>query len=408
MYRRVRVLGVSTSLQVTAKLDYNARSTDIRSRPPSRPGSPLKRPPPSPLSPPPFRPKAKINGTSTIRKLSSSSSLNVTRSNDLSPSVSRPGSPFKSLRPITNGSHVKAQVSSRPPTKSPPRHAQTNQTTSESRQRSLTSASPNLKLPSPDRPRSGTVGLFPSLEVKARQPQALPVSDRSNPDSDRANSPLLPTKIKSKVSGLAKAINVSDTSSESPPWANARPINARARAPSLTSSISLNPSTSSPPSNFYPITTATPAANPHRYVPPRPIPPLSRNHQISVSTQDIPTPKKSPLIPKIDPATVPLPPHSPPISALSLSSKSSVSQASSSKNGSSVDGAKSTSTVASHRRGQTIDWKGTLSTLSLSIPQLNRVFPNDRGGNPGHESDIESAEESKPQSRAEAKTNRKV
>ncbi|KAL4070694.1 hypothetical protein J3A83DRAFT_3243873 [Scleroderma citrinum] len=414
-------MDVPVKRKVTAKLDYNAGSTYPRVQPPSRPGSPLKRPPASPLSPPPFRPKAKVNGTSTIRKLSSFSSLNAAKSNNVSPSsLSRPGSPFKSLRPITNGSpsptnHVKALVSSRLPTKSPPRHAQVNQTTSESRQRSLTSASPNLKPPSPDdRPRSGSVGLyqvFPSPDTKTYSPQPSPISDRSLPDTDRANSPILPpTKIKSKVSGLAKAINISDAPPSPPSWVTTRPVNTRARAPSLTSSISLNPSTSSPPSNpiFYPITTAAPAANPHRFAAPRSVPPLARNHQTSAPTPDVLPSKKSPWVPKIDPASIPLPPHSPPISALSLSSKSSISQTSLSSNNDALDGTKSISTVGSHRRGHSVEWNGTLGTLSLAAPQLNHIFSNDRGAKPGHESDIEPGEESKLRSRAEAKTNRKI
>ncbi|KAG6335464.1 hypothetical protein ID866_3614 [Astraeus odoratus] len=329
--------------KVTAKLVHDTGNTYARVQTPSRPGSPTKRASPSPLPPSPFRPKAKVNGGATVRKLSSSSSLNVSKSND--PSLSRPGSPFKSLRPITNGSpslpaRVKAPVTSRPTSaagRSPTSHGPT---TSESRQRSLTSASPKLRPPIPDdRPRSGSVGLqqatsSPDLKLHPFPAQTSPLSDRSTVDQDQLGSPVLfSAKIRSKVSNLARSVNTSDASSpSSPPLATTHPIHVETRAPSFPSNVSLNTPISSPPSNpiLYPITTAVPAANPYRYNAARPVQPPARNPQSVTSIQDMPTPKKSPLVPKVDPAAVPLTPQSPPISALSLSSKSSLSQTSNS------------------------------------------------------------------------------
>ncbi|KAI6031443.1 hypothetical protein BKA83DRAFT_387845 [Pisolithus microcarpus] len=313
-------MDVPVKRKVTAKLDHNAYA---RVRPLSRPGSPTKQ-----LSPP-FLPKAKVNGgRDTLRKLSSSGSLNVAKSYDVS---SRPGSPFKSLRPSPNGStspvtHLKHPGSPRPGKKSTSAHT-TNQGTPESRQRSLTSASPNFGMPpSDDRPRSGSVP-----------------------------SPKFP-----------------------PFWSSFPPL-------------SLCTPGSSPPTNttFYPITTAAPAANPYRYGVPRPVQSPVRNHQVSAPTQDTP-PKRLPPFPKVDPASIPLPPHSPPISALSLSSKSSVSHVS--ETSVSLEGNASITTVGSHGRARSVDWRGAASPFAAHASIVPGTAPDD----------------SERHLRAEAKTNRKI
>ncbi|KAI6012421.1 hypothetical protein F5J12DRAFT_890771 [Pisolithus orientalis] len=367
--------------------------------------SPGQARPPNSLSPP-FLPKAKVNGgRDTLRKLSSSSSLNVAKSNDVS---FRPGSPFKSLRPSPNGStppvtHLKHPNSPRPGIKSAPVQI-ASQGTPESRQRSLTSASPNLGMPHlDDRPRSGSVGL-PSPKLPPSG-QASPVSDRIMLDNLQLTPTLPPTKIKSKVSNLAKLTNSNDasSSSSSPPWVTTRPV-TRTRAPSLTSSISLHTPSSSPPTNpmFYPITTAAPAANPHRYNVSRPVQSPIRNQQVYAPTQDTP-PKKLPSFPKVDPASIPLPPHSPPISALSLSSKSSVSHIS--ETNVPLAGNTNSITVGSHGRARSVDWRGAAGP---SPTQPNAVFPGTPVGARKHESDVESADESERHLRAEAKTKRKI
>ncbi|KIK30181.1 hypothetical protein PISMIDRAFT_387845 [Pisolithus microcarpus 441] len=387
-------MDVPVKRKVTAKLDHNAYA---RVRPLSRPGSPTKQ-----LSPP-FLPKAKVNGgRDTLRKLSSSGSLNVAKSYDVS---SRPGSPFKSLRPSPNGStspvtHLKHPSSPRPGKKSASAHT-TNQGTPESRQRSLTSASPNFGMPpSDDRPRSGSV---PSPKFPPSG-QASPVSDRSILDNHQLTTALPPTKIKSKISNLAKLTNSNDVSSSSSPspWTTTRPV-TRARAPSITSSMSLCTPGSSPPTNttFYPITTAAPAANPYRYGVPRPVQSPVRNHQVSAPTQDTP-PKRLPPFPKVDPASIPLPPHSPPISALSLSSKSSVSHVS--ETSVSLEGNASITTVGSHGRARSVDWRGAASPFAAHANIVPGTAVSDRK----HESDVESADDSERHLRAEAKTNRKI
>ncbi|KAI6047883.1 hypothetical protein EDC04DRAFT_3135587 [Pisolithus marmoratus] len=384
-------MDVPVKRKVTAKLDHNAYS---RVRPLSRPGSPTKQ-----------LPKAKVNGgRDTLRKLSSSSSLTVAKSNHVS---SRPGSPFKSLRPSpANGStspvpHLKHPNSPRPGIKSASAQV-TSQGTPESRQRSLTSASPVLGiLPPDDRPRSGSVG-FPSPKLPASG-QASPVSERAVLHDHRLTPALPPTKIKSKVSNLAKLASSNDvsSSSSSSPSATTRPV-TRPRAPSLTSGISLNTPSSSPPTNtiFYPITTAAPAANPYRYNVSRHVQSPVRNQQAFAHTQDTP-PKKLPLFPKIDPTSVPLPPHSPPISTLSLSSKSSQI----SETNVSLEGNTSTTTVGSHGRARSVDWRGAASPFAT---HLDTAFPSTPVGVRKHESDVESVDEPERHLRAEAKTNRKI
>ncbi|KIJ66223.1 hypothetical protein HYDPIDRAFT_38600 [Hydnomerulius pinastri MD-312] len=420
--------------KVTARIDLKGGNTFARAQPPSRPGSPTKKPPTSSLSPPLFRPKAKINSSATVRKLSSSSSLSTGRTNDAtSPSISRPGSPFKSSRTLVNGSQPnnppKARVTARPTSRHGTSQAQTSSASPESRQRALTTVSSKLKPPHPeDRPRSGSVvALHHALSTSDLKPppsptlsQPSPLFERSFAESDRSgSSPVLaPLKIKSKLTGLAKSSSTSagdpPSRSLSPPWATTRPIHTRARAPSITSSFSLNdplPSTS-PSSSYYPITTAVPAANPHRFALPRRAPSPVRSYQPFAASNDAPTTKNGPRIPKVDPASIPLPPHSPPISALSLSSKSSVSRTSVSLNNE-----QAIQSAASHLKQLSTDLK---SPPNVFIPPRNgnhseRDRSRSRERSPHNplresrrlESDVES-EGSERQLRAEAKTNRKI
>ncbi|KAF9486593.1 hypothetical protein BDN70DRAFT_23331 [Pholiota conissans] len=122
----------------------------------------------------------------------------------------------------------------------------------------------------------------------------------------------------------------------------------RARAPSTISSGPTSP----PPPQFFPITTAVSAANPHRFAsarpPPAPTPPhspplasgsttSSRTNSTlglfqsfsSMPSARVPNTNRplngKTLSATVDPAAIPLPPHSPPASSLSFSSRSSTS-----------------------------------------------------------------------------------
>ncbi|KAF8640993.1 hypothetical protein AX17_000638 [Amanita inopinata Kibby_2008] len=245
-----------------------------RSRPISRPHSPTKSPFPSPRS--------NASAPSTLRTTSTAS-------------TPRAVSPARSARQRAPTSNL--SPSARPHVRRPQTPNSLPSTPEPSRLRSLTTVSSHAdSRPSPQ-PRSGKTTL------------------------DHALSP--PVRITSKVSGLAKSILVNPSSNDStlsPPQPQTRPTHARHRSPSISSTTSA--ATSPPPPSlhpiFYPITTATPAANPYRYAPPRPPPLPSSAHYANKSTLFGTT--------KIDPGTVPLaPPHSPPISSLSFSSRSSVS-----------------------------------------------------------------------------------
>ncbi|KAF9245847.1 hypothetical protein BU15DRAFT_58796 [Melanogaster broomeanus] len=403
--------------KVTARVDLKAGNTFARAQPSSRPGSPTKTPPASSLSPPPFRPRAKVNSSATVRKPSSLTSLNIARTNNPpSTSTSRPGSPFKPPRTLANGSEPsvtpKARITARPTPKSGVSPVQTSSGSPEFRHRALTTVSTKLKPPhSDDRPRSGSVfSLHHALSTSDLKPPPSPtpspMSERSSVDTERTNhSPrLAPVKIKSKLTSLTKSTSASagDPASRSlsPPWATTRPIHTRVRAPSLTSSFSLNdPPTTPPSTSLYPITTAAPAANPHRYVVPRRAQSPVHSYQPWTASNDSPTTNKA------DPASIPLPPYSPPISALSLSSKSSVSRTTVSLNTErSAD-----NTVASPIQQRSMEWKSTPNVF----PPQEQSGSQDKGlrdpvpESSHDESDTES-EGSQRQLRVEAKTNRKI
>ena len=398
-------------MQVTARVD-------LKPRPKSRPPSPTKSSPSSPSS---FRPKAKPNTDATVvRKLSSSSSLCSSNPHNAPPSRSRPGSPFKPSRALSNGSEPnsspKARIMARPTSR--PRMSPISSL--EPRQRALTAASAKLKPPHlEDRPRSGSViALHHTISLSNIGASASPTLSRpplsAEPplvDTRRTNTPpiLAPVKIKSKVTNLVKPTptNLGDAASRSlsPPYATTRPIHARVRAPSITSTLSLNDPLSSA---FYPITTASPAANPHRYVPLRAPSPVCSYPSPPSETQ--PT-RKSVLVPKVDPTVVPLPPHSPPISALSLSSKSSVSRTSTPLNTDQTSDNKK-SGVVSHIKRHSMDRIGQPSPFLSQVDtkaHTRRGRSHSRERSPLHQgdSDVES-DGPERQLRAEAKTNRKV
>ncbi|KIK91116.1 hypothetical protein PAXRUDRAFT_831110 [Paxillus rubicundulus Ve08.2h10] len=423
--------------KVTARVDLKAGNSFARAPPASRPGSPTKKPPTSSLSPPPFRPKAKVNSSATVRKLSSSSSLNIDRAKN-PPSISRPNSPFKLPRTFANAGPSdppRSRITARPTSKSGISPVQTSPGSPESRQRALTTVATKLKPPHlEERPRSGSVvalhHALSSSDLKRPPSPTLSQSshffEHSSVDNEpRNSSPVLaPIKIKSRVTRLAKFTSTSagDPASRSlsPPWATTRPIHTRVRAPSITSSFSLNdPPTTSPSSPFYPITTGSPAANPHRYAVPRRAQSPVRSHQPLIASKDPPI-GKVPLIPRVDTASVPLPPHSPPTSILSLSSKSSVSRTSLSLNTDQSPGdQESFSIIVSNLKRRSIEWNRATSSVFFPQSEYESQIGREGSGsqdmglrdsvpeNRHSESDVES-EGSEGQLRAEAKTNRKI
>ncbi|KAG1813363.1 uncharacterized protein BJ212DRAFT_428666 [Suillus subaureus] len=406
--------------KVTAKLDYNGGHAPLRFNSPSRPASPTKKPLQSSLSPPGFRPTAKVSSNATsARRLSSSASLN----NINKVTHSRPGSPSKSAQsssPSIVTNPVKARVTARPASKSTTTSPVSSTSPLESRQRSSTTIVSKLQIPpQEDRPRSGSVALHHAQSTSALQrnspsprtplPSELPLV---RVDQDRASvSPSAPIKIKSKVSGLAKSnsIETDPARSLSPPWVTTRPIHSRPPIPSLSSSFSLNAPPSPPDSTtvptFYPITTAAPAANPHRYPSPRRDPsPTLYPYQTFTPPEGPLKAARQVLKAKVEPASIPLPPHSPSISALSLSSKSSVSRSSLSLDPSHA----SAPTLNSHTNKRS-DTESARANRSIQSDHDDTISPtiNGRQSSQDRDSDLDS-ENSEHKARAAAKSNRKI
>lgn len=288
----------------------------------------------------------------------------------------------------------------------------------ESRQRSSTTVVSKLRLPpQEDRPRSGSVALHHAQSTSALQRNSpsprTPLSSELplvRVDQDRV-SPSAPIKITSKVSGLAKSnsIETDPARSLSPPWVTTRPTHTRPPIPSLSSSLSLNAPPSPPNSatvqSFYPITTAAPAANPHRYPSPRRGPsPTPYAYQTFTPPEGPSKAARQALKAKVDPASIPLPPHSPPISALSLSSKSSVSRSSLSLDPSHA----SVPTFNSHTNKR-LDTEFARANNAIQSDHDDTISPttNGRQSSQDRDSDCDS-ENSEHKARAAAKSNRKV
>ncbi|RDB27587.1 hypothetical protein Hypma_003888 [Hypsizygus marmoreus] len=109
---------------------------------------------------------------------------------------------------------------------------------------------------------------------------------------------------------------------------------------------------------------------------------------------------------KVDPATIPLPPTSPPASALSFSSRSSVSRSSVSYVAESVDSR--ASTQLSSQNGDSDRLRNTLDNLMRYTEIASRE--DTHSGDSGHdrETDGEPVDAAERKVRAEAKSNRKV
>ena len=159
---------------------------------------------------------------------------------------------------------------------------------------------------------------------------------KSSPSLPSANglqsqAGLRPIKVKSKISGLAKysAVNTGAIS-PTPSISSPRLTHSRSHITSVSASHILTtkpPSPVSPEEQFYPITTAVRAASPYRFATTRNGPPNNQHHYRPFLPNDDqfinysrPTSAAT-----ADTTTVTLPPQSPPTSALSFSSHSSVS-----------------------------------------------------------------------------------
>ncbi|KAI0322997.1 hypothetical protein OF83DRAFT_3789 [Amylostereum chailletii] len=299
----------SSARKVTAKVDFN----NILNRPPSsRPVSPYKSLNALPDNP---RPKAKVNSSATFsgktRRVSGTSSV-VTSS----PTVKTLSSISAIPRPTSPSKFPTRELSStRSAIDAPTSKAKATLTAHAlSRQRSLTST---LAHPSPTAPRPRRGSATFSAAGSTTSPSS---SSHLSPESAAGSSHV---RVRSKVSGLAKASAISAPSSPSgghppsssppgthkpasPPYATTRPARLRARSPSIP--------------DF--------SANPHRYQPHRPVPaPLNTRYQPFCASNGSEAARHAKSASASDSDIqdmLPLPPpQSPPTSTLSFSSHSS-------------------------------------------------------------------------------------
>ncbi|KAG2022880.1 hypothetical protein CC2G_000599 [Coprinopsis cinerea AmutBmut pab1-1] len=315
--------------KITAKVSSTA--TVVSSRPPSRTNSPR---PPSPVKfsqssngssvvSSAFKPKAKVNSSANVIRRSPSVVSNTPTA------TPRAGSPTKFTR-AQNGTlsptftpRVAASNVSRPNGR--PQTPVSAPGTPETRTRSLAGGS-EVGRPSPMRPREGSGSQLHHAVSFSSLKQA------TTPNT----SPTQSLRIRSKVSNISKT---AENSPLSPTAAPGPPL--RLRSPSSASNLSST--TNAPPQQFYPITTAVPAANPHRYGQMRPSPPHhAYTPPVSSAASDLqPNTSPKPSRPRFNSTArvdfnaanviSPPVPASPPISAVSFSSRSSISVASTSR-----------------------------------------------------------------------------
>ena len=218
----------------------------------------------------------------------------------------------------------------------------------------------------------------------------------SDQDREEAGSPVV--RIRSKVTTMAKSQSESIARTISPPLhPSTRPASSHTRSPSLASL------STSPPSihQIYPITTAIPAANPHRFTQSRP---AVRNSVQSSPLNDRPPRLGNSIVTKVDPVFIPLPPYSPPTSAVSFSSRSSLSQSSASHPAEPTDSRLSPVTKQV-QNGNAEHLRSTLDSLVM-YTSTNSGDDGDSGHDRETDGEIGSNEDRKV--KAEAKSNRKV
>ncbi|KAJ7459156.1 hypothetical protein B0H11DRAFT_2242726 [Mycena galericulata] len=269
---------------------------------------------PSPHKPSPsptFRPKAKVNSSATSSLVARKATSNVSIS--ASSSLSRTASVKSATSSTTRSLTPRSGSPSKQPSPAP-------------RARAAVTRGVVARAPGTQDPRRGSLSGGGESSA-SRGTTVSAILDLSDDDDSPAASP----RITAKLSGLSRqASNEFPPSPILPQYSSLRAHPHRARVPSVSSNAS---SSSSP---LYPGTAAaTPAStsNSHRYPSPRTSPssgsPGPQFYQ-SFPRDDASSPKYSARpnggpSARVDPAAIPLPPHSPPTSALSFSSRSSLS-----------------------------------------------------------------------------------
>ncbi|EPQ60450.1 hypothetical protein GLOTRDRAFT_135128 [Gloeophyllum trabeum ATCC 11539] len=390
--------------KIMGKVEYprpTSRNANV-----SRPASPSKflaQPTPAPGPSNMLRPKAKVNSTASIRPRKMSTAVSTT---SVASAMSRvnSGHPPRAASPFkppggTNGAtsaptRPQARITVRPPSKSV---AASPDASPDSRRSPAVRSEVGAPVM---RRRHGSLSIHhsptaSSLGVPSSASPSSPISDTQPLVADSLDALLVSNvRIKSKVSNTLKASLQANTQpsspslSASPPYATTRPFRPRSRPPSI-SSICLDSPTQAPPKpqgavNIYPITTCIPAANPHRYAPPRPPP----HHGADAE------------------AHVPLP-QSPPTSNLSFSSKSSTSRSSVSGHTRASSSTEPTSTSRLNGLGITEGGKEPFPTSQIS---REPSYEDDSGDDDDSSVDDEDYDSDDPDKKrkAEAKSIRKI
>ncbi|KAJ7193311.1 riboflavin synthase [Mycena pura] len=265
---------------------------------------------PSPLksNPSPFRPKAKVNSSAT-------SSL-----------VARKATSAVSSSAVSRTASVKSAASTVSKTSTTPRSASPTRNASVPRPRAVVTRGLTARVdPQGARRQSLTNDTAqPYTSRNVASSPATTVSDMLGLSDDEPYIPGGSPRITAKLSRAKLNSDDIPSSLTLPP--SRRGQLHRPRVPSMSSTAS---SSSSP---FYATAATTSAGSPHLYPSPRPSPPSSAKPQYQPFPRDNIGAKyaRTNGFPKVDPATVPLPPNSPPMSAVSFSSRSSLSHSSAS------------------------------------------------------------------------------
>ncbi|THV07470.1 hypothetical protein K435DRAFT_258619 [Dendrothele bispora CBS 962.96] len=366
--------------KVTSKLSYNDSN---------RPPSPLKSYVTSASSTTRtttttvMKPKAKVNSTATpasLRKPAKSVS-NV--------SPPRPPSPSKLPK-------LQTPVSTQAP--------RIRATKSSSLRPATAQSTPSTPIDS--RPRFGSVSLRPDGSPPPPASSIFPSSDSVDYLSDTA------PRVKSKISKVAKHASV-DVLSLYPSSPSGLPPHHRVRAPSISSATSSNnsgaplrprtangtttPRSSPPPNNHFnyqPFATSSPSDH-------RGDDTIHPNHYNNYNNW------VQRITPKVDPASIPLPPHSPPASAVSFSSRSSVSRSSISHG----DSSQTTGTTMSETTGNTYTNNNTNNTTQGMNGDLRSTLDTLVLFSGADESEVEEEDQEMREEKKvmhEAKSNRKI
>ena len=408
--------------QVTVKSHRGSPTLSPSHRPPSRNAYANISRPPSPLKSqlavrPPLassaviRPKAKVNSSATTRK--TPSVIYTAGKSDVSVTP-RPRSPFKPP-PV--------QTRSRPPSPSrstlsvtrpavPLATAHSTPSTPDRRHYALSPSSPDDALAKRGKTRHGSISLHHAVSLSSFHTRT-PSTSRATPSifardvNNVCQDGLTQGKVKAKVSAMVQQAEKS----------NAHPAQPRAGPPlgSVSSNVSPNGSPPVPPNPvFYPITTATPAANPYRLATTRTSPSYGRYHYQPFSPHDEPPPtnhKTSSVVAKVDPAAIPPPLYSPPNAAVSFSSRSSVSRSSPSYRTDNSGGSQSSPRTLSSPAFQPEDSDKHVGMYSLDEELATREtnFTSQSRMQFGHPEDDEAQQSSEDRKvKAAAKSNRKV